>query len=203
MRFDTVLRGEMTRRRTANALLIQKTNSNVTRATRSSTVGAARHTNQLASRVAGNPPMRAKSARRFSKEILRRADMRLALFMKPPGEREPSRPRRRRWWSLALLSVGADAQLFEAPVHGAAAEPQGIGGGIDAAAGTTQCRADQQPLRVLEAHGLDARRTALLHVQAQIGCRDVHPARHQDSAFDDVSQLAHVARPVIAAESLQ
>src|SRR6185295_19772701 len=104
MRLASVWSGKTSLRRTDSAQNTQNPTSSSTLMTFRSIVGAYRHANHDAMTVAGSPLASATSARRFWKTMFKARQ--------------------------TLQSVGADAQLLQTAIHGAAREAQGLGRGI-------------------------------------------------------------------------
>src|SRR6185437_9742772 len=113
-----------------------------------------------------------------------------ARHLQPPfGRQHPT--------SNILQSV-----TLEAPIEGAAAQAERLGGLADVTVEAGHRFLDQEAFDVLEAHVLEPTAAVLARAKAEVSLLHQWPLRHQHRALDRVIELAHVAGPSVLEEHL-
>src|SRR5262249_24857310 len=108
------------------------------------------------------------------------------------------------WGVGAWRGSGAsESMLFEPTIEGTAAKAERFGRFLGVASATRKHFANQETLNFLEAHFFKTRFDAFTRAQAEVRDLNHIALGHEDGAFDDVVELAHVAGPGMIRERLQ
>src|SRR5215469_8227488 len=95
--------------------------------------------------------------------------------------------------------------LLQPPVHGAAAQSQGLGGLADVSRMTGKRALDEILLHFVEAHLLELGGGATdgLGAQAEVRCANAWPGGKKHASFDRMVQFAHIPGPGMLMESFE